>query len=71
MHGARSARIEKELVDAELERERLEWEKTNATRKLREAITDAEWNAAAPKFDMAEIEMDLSSRNGNLMTAVN
>ena len=50
------SKIEKELVDAELERERLEWEKTNATRKLREAITDAEWNAAAPKIRYGKIE---------------
>jgi len=49
-------KMEKELAAAELERERLEWEKADATRKLRAAITDAEWEAAAPKIRYGKIE---------------
>jgi hypothetical protein len=38
----------KAIADAELERERIEFEKAARTRKLRELLTDAEWDAAAP-----------------------
>jgi hypothetical protein len=48
-HARRIIRAEeKALSDAELARERSEWEKANERRKLRDLLTDAEWDAAAP-----------------------
>lgn len=54
---------EKEIAAAELERERLEWEKANETRKLREALSDAEWNDAAPR----KINEAAAPRKSNLV----
>lgn len=49
-HARRALRKqERELAAAELERERIAWKHANETRKLREALSDAEWDAAAPK----------------------
>jgi hypothetical protein len=39
---------EKAIADAELERERQEWEKAKARRAWRELLADTEWEAAAP-----------------------
>lgn len=49
-HARKAAlKHEREIAAAELERERLEWEKANEKRKLREALSDAEWESAAPR----------------------
>jgi hypothetical protein len=41
---------DKKLAAAELEREQREWKLANAERKRRDALSDAEWDAAAPKL---------------------
>jgi hypothetical protein len=49
-HARRVIRAnEKAIAAAELERERREWEKANENRKARELLSDAEWDAAAPR----------------------
>jgi hypothetical protein len=45
----RDPRERKAIACAELERERREWEKANEKRKARELLSDAEWEAAAPR----------------------
>lgn len=39
---------EKAIAEVELQRERREWEKAQQQRKVRELISDAEWEASAP-----------------------
>ena len=49
-HARRAlAKTNKEIAEAELERERREHAEANARRKMREKISDREWEAAAPK----------------------
>jgi len=55
-HARRALRAQqKEMEAAELERERQEWERANETRKRRELLSDAEWEAAAPKLRFGKI----------------
>jgi hypothetical protein len=49
-HARRVLRAnERAIAETELERERCEWEKKNQKRKMRELLSDAEWDAAAPR----------------------
>ena len=49
-HARRIIRAEERAIaEAEMARERAEWEKANEKRKLQETISDAEWEAAAPR----------------------
>jgi len=46
---------ERAMAEAELARERREWERAQETRKAREVMTDAEWNAAAPRLHFGKM----------------
>lgn len=49
-HARRAiAKHERAIADLELKREQEEWQKKNEKRKLRELLSDAEWDAAAPR----------------------
>jgi len=55
-HAQRIIRAnERAIAAAELAREQREYEEAQAKRKAREALTDAEWNAAAPKLHFGKM----------------